>query len=39
MECGQSHRIALTLRPIDVFPMTHHVECVALMEKGGPHLR
>ena len=31
MECSQSHRIALTLRPIDVFPMTHHVECVALL--------
>jgi hypothetical protein len=30
---GQSQTIALTLRPIDLFPMTHHVECVALLEK------
>jgi hypothetical protein len=30
---GQSQAIALTLRPIDLFPMTHHVECVALLEK------
>ncbi len=29
MEGSQSHRIALTLGPIDLFPMTHHVECVA----------
>lgn len=28
---GQSQTIALTLRPIDLFPMTHHVECVALL--------
>jgi tRNA/tmRNA/rRNA uracil-C5-methylase (TrmA/RlmC/RlmD family) len=27
------------LRAFDLFPMTHHVECVALMEKSGPHLR
>jgi tRNA/tmRNA/rRNA uracil-C5-methylase (TrmA/RlmC/RlmD family) len=29
---GQSQTIALTLRAIDLFPMTHHVECVALLE-------
>jgi tRNA/tmRNA/rRNA uracil-C5-methylase (TrmA/RlmC/RlmD family) len=23
-----------TLRAFDLFPMTHHVECVALLEKG-----
>ena len=34
MWCSQSQRIALTLRPIDVFPMTSHVECVALLEKN-----
>ena len=28
-------RIALTLRTICVFPMTHHVKCVALLEKTG----
>ena len=39
MECSQSHRIALTLRLIDLFPMTHHVECVALLEKTGSDLR
>jgi hypothetical protein len=26
-------RIALTLRIIGVFPMTHHVECVALLTR------
>ena len=31
---GQSQTIALTLSPFDLFPMTHHVECVALLEKG-----
>lgn len=36
---GQSQTIALTLRPIDLFPMTHHVECVALLEKTGSDLR
>ncbi len=25
-----------TLRAFDLFPMTHHVECVALLEKTGP---
>lgn len=28
--CSHSHTIALTLSRINVFPMTHHVECVAL---------
>ena len=28
-----SQRIAFTLRARDLFPMTHHVECVALLEK------
>ena len=28
---SQPHTTALTLRPIDVFPMTHHVECAALV--------
>ena len=27
------------LRALDLFPMTHHVECVALLEKTGPDLR
>lgn len=27
------------LRAFDLFPMTHHVECVALLEKAGSHLR
>ncbi|GAA3651253.1 TRAM domain-containing protein [Nocardioides ginsengisoli] len=28
-----------TLRAFDLFPMTHHVECVALLETGGAELR
>jgi tRNA/tmRNA/rRNA uracil-C5-methylase (TrmA/RlmC/RlmD family) len=34
------HDYALTaIRAFDLFPMTHHVECVALLERGGrtPH--
>jgi hypothetical protein len=31
--------IAPTLSRIGVFPMTHHVECVALLEKIGSDLR
>jgi tRNA/tmRNA/rRNA uracil-C5-methylase (TrmA/RlmC/RlmD family) len=27
------------LRALDLFPMTHHVECVALLTKTGPDLR
>ena len=27
------------LRAFDLFPMTHHVECVALLEKIGSDLR
>jgi tRNA/tmRNA/rRNA uracil-C5-methylase (TrmA/RlmC/RlmD family) len=34
------HGYALTdLRAFDLFPMTHHVECVALLEKTGSDLR
>ena len=29
-------RIASTLRTVGVFPMTHHVECVALLRRVGP---
>ncbi len=32
---GQSRAIALTLRPIDLFTMTHHVECVARLVPSG----
>ncbi|WP_182526463.1 class I SAM-dependent RNA methyltransferase [Nocardioides dongkuii] len=28
-----------SLRALDLFPMTHHVECVALLEKTDPDLR
>ncbi len=28
-----------TLRAFDLFPMTHHVECVALLTRTGPDLR
>jgi hypothetical protein len=35
--CPQT--IALTLRTIRVFPMTHHVECVALLERTGSDLQ
>ena len=31
---GQSQTIALTLRRIDLFPMTHHMVCVAMLESG-----
>lgn len=30
---------AVELRAFDLFPMTHHVECVALLAGGGPDLR
>jgi tRNA/tmRNA/rRNA uracil-C5-methylase (TrmA/RlmC/RlmD family) len=34
------HGYALTaIRAFDLFPMTHHVECVALLEKTGSDLR
>ncbi|UMG92181.1 class I SAM-dependent RNA methyltransferase [Nocardioides sp. TF02-7] len=32
------YRLA-SLRAFDLFPMTHHVECVALLEKAGSDLR
>jgi hypothetical protein len=31
--------MAIALRTIGAFPMTHHVECVALLEKTGSDLR
>jgi hypothetical protein len=31
--------MAVTLRAAGVFPMTHHVECVALLEKSGSDQR
>jgi len=37
--CSPSQRIALTLGPFDLFAMTSHVECVALLEKTGSDLR
>jgi hypothetical protein len=30
---SRRQRIALTPRILGVFPMTHHVECVALLER------
>ena len=34
------HGFALaSLRAFDLFPMTHHVECVALLTKTGVDLR
>lgn len=38
-EPSRPQGIALTLRIISVFPMTHHVECVALLTKTGSDLR
>ena len=35
-ECRRPQTIALTLRVMYVFPMTHHVECVAHLVKAGP---
>ncbi len=32
---SQSQTVALTLSAIQVFPMTHHVECVAVLEREG----
>lgn len=34
----QGYRLA-ALRALDLFPMTHHVECVALLERTGSDLR
>jgi tRNA/tmRNA/rRNA uracil-C5-methylase (TrmA/RlmC/RlmD family) len=34
----QGYRLE-SLRAFDIFPMTHHVECVALLEKTGSDLR
>ena len=36
---SQLQTIALTLSAIDAFAMTHHVECVALLEKASSALR
>jgi hypothetical protein len=33
-ERSRPQEIAFTLRTAGAFPMTHHVECVALLEKG-----
>ncbi len=38
-ERSRPQRIALTLILVGVFPMTHHVECVALLTQTGSHLR
>jgi len=38
-ERGRPQRIAFTLVIVGAFPMTSHVECVALLEKTGPDLR
>ena len=35
---GHGYRLA-SLRAFDLFPMTHHVECVALLTRTGPDLR
>lgn len=35
---GHGYRL-VSLRAFDLFPMTHHVECVALLEKTGSELR
>jgi hypothetical protein len=37
-KCSQSHRVALTHRPIDEFPITHHVGGVAVLTRSGPEL-
>jgi len=34
-ERSRPQRISVTLRAPGVFPMTHHVECVALLERTG----
>ena len=36
---GRPQTIALRLTVMYVFPMTHHVECVALLTKSGSDLR
>jgi hypothetical protein len=38
-ERSRRQRFAFTLRTVGVFPMTHHVECVALLTKSGSGLR
>jgi hypothetical protein len=38
-ERRRTQSIAPTLRATNDFPMTHHVECVALLEKTGSDLR
>lgn len=36
---GRSGYELVSLRAFDIFPMTSHVECVALLERTGPDLR
>ena len=36
---GQSQRLAFTLAHLEVFPMTHHVEAVALLGKTNSDLQ
>ena len=38
-ERKRAQRIAVTLRVMYASPMTHHVECVALLTRSGPDLR